>query len=339
MNLFEHAATAIPVDSIVKGRALDFVYEEGQGLKAVYGGVGCRIHKHALQQIAAKAGVPGAYLAGLVDGEHAWQKALASTILDRHFHDGAPQQRFLARATQNELRGFLSDRYRRLDSRPLLEKFAETCQEVGAVPVDGHVTDTRLALKAVLPMVFEPVAGEVMCLGVEWGNSDYGAAKHAVRAFILRLTCLNGATMEDSLAQVHLGGRLAEDIQLSQRTYDLDTRASVSALGDIVKGVLGPARVNTLLAGIKAADEKHIEWKGMRTQLARRLLKNELQAVEAAYQSEDVINLPPGKTLWRASNAVSWVAGKTESEDRKLELQRIAGEVLNGRRDAEDVAA
>ena len=56
-------------------------------------------------------------------------------------------------------------------------------------------------------------------------------------------------------------------------------------------------------------------------------------AVEDAFESEDVINLPAGKSVWRASNAISWIAGRTEDPDRKLELERIAGEVLNGKAD------
>ena len=35
--------------------------------------------------------------------------------------------------------------------------------------------------------------------------------------------------------------------------------------------------------------------------------------------------LPEGKTAWRFSNALSWVAGQTNNADRKLDLQRAAG--------------
>lgn len=334
--LLEHVNSNMPMDSIVKTGALEFA-PDTSGVRVAFGGESRGIHRHALGQMAAKAGIPGAYLAELVSGNE-WQKALAANVLNEHFHKGQGNAKYLTRSSSGSVKGFLSDRYRRLDSRPLLEAFATSCQSIGAVPVDGVVSDTRVALKAILPMVFEPVSGEVMCLGGEWGNSDYGAARHTFRAFLLRLTCLNGATMEDALAQVHLGRQLSDDIEFSRRTYELDTRASVSALKDIVAGTLGPAKVNTLLEGIKAADEKKVDWRNLRTQLARRLLKSELQAVESAYQSEDVINLPAGKSLWRASNAVSWIAGHTEDNDRRLELERVAGEVLNGKRDSEVTA-
>jgi len=331
MAIFERIHNEVPRDAIVRANALGFRSDEG--LVVEYGNASATIHKHALGQMAAKAGVPGAYLAELANGGQ-WQRDLASEILRKHFGEGSDAgQRFLVREINGQARGFLSDRYRRLDSRPLLETFASVCQKVGAVPVDGTGSDTRVTMKAFLPMVFEPVPNEVLCLGIEWGNSDFGAARHTLRPLIWRLICTNKATMEDSMAQVHLGGRLSDDIQFSARTYQLDTQTSVSALKDVITQVLGPAKVNATLGAIKAAHEKNINWTTLKTQLARKLLKNEVAAIEAAYESDDVINMPEGKSLWRASNAVSWIAGRTEDADRKLELERIAGEVLTGKAD------
>jgi len=35
-----------------------------------------------------------------------------------------------------------------------------------------------------------------------------------------------------------------------------------------------------------------------------------------------------GNTTWCLSNAISWVAGQTENAERKLDLMKVAGEVL-----------
>lgn len=346
----EHVHAAIPTDAIVAGPA--FSFHPSPGLALTFGSntghgspdwcVDARtIHPHALTQLAGTAGVPGAYLAELASSTHLWQRELATRTLSEFFAKGEPsRKRYLARSVGAQVRGVLSDRFRRLDSRPLLDAFAETCQEIGAVPIEGHATDLRVAVKALLPVVFEPVPGEVLCLGVEWGNSDFGAARHSVRAFIYRLWCANGATMEDVLSQVHLGGRLSEDIKFSTKTYQLDTLASVSALRDVVKGTLGPKKVDSLLGTIKAAHEQKIEWKGAAAKLARKLTKGELDAAKTAFESNDVVNLPAEKSIWRVSNAISWIAGQSEvSEDRRLELQRCAGEILDGRIDKADKAA
>src|SRR3990167_1708785 len=332
-GLFERINTEAPRDALVKGSAMTFF--PGEAAIAIgYGGQTRGIHRHALSQLAQRAGIPGQYLAGLVAGE-GWQTELATTVLDRHYNVGEGSTRFLAREVKGEVRGVLSDKYRRLDSRPLVEAFAAECQKIGAVPVDGTVTDTRVALKAIIPTLYEPVPGEVLAFGVEWGNSDYGAGTHALRMFIFRLWCANGATMENAMAQVHLGARLSDDVELSQRTYALDTRTSISAMRDVVSGLLAPAKIEQLREGIRVADEKKVEWKNISSKLAKRLLKGELDEARRAFESDDVINLPAGKSVWRASNALSWIAGRTDDADRRLELQRIAGEVINGKSDAE----
>jgi len=338
IRLIEHVRDAAPIDTIAKGS--EFLFrptDAGVTIERASVGKALGIHKHALQQLASRAHVPGAYINDLVAGTP-WQKELAADILNRHYHKGE-DARMLVRSVKAgnglEVRGVMSDRYRRLDSRPLVAAFCESIQSVGAVAVDGHVTDTRVALRALLPTVYEPIEGEALCLGIEWGNSDFGAARHTIRAFILRLWCLNGATMENALAQVHVGGKLGHDIALSQRTYELDTQASASALDDVIRGTIAPEKVEVLLAGIRSAHEKKIDWKNAKGSLAKKLLKGELDAVAQAYESKDNYNMPEGQTTWRLSNAISWIAGHTEDGDRKLELQRLAGEVVNGKRDRE----
>ncbi len=347
-RLFQHVHTAIPVDSIVRGRNLTFT-DTPQGLTMGFRGNGAQhtLHNHALNQLAQKAGIPTAYLKELSDpSAESWKRDLASELLNRHFgnatkvaKEDVSDKRHLIRVVDGQARAVLSDKFRRLNSRPLLEQFKSSCTEFGAVPVEGTVTDVRLALKAYLPIVFEPVPNEVMCLGIEWSNSDFGAGKHAVRAFIWRLWCTNFATMEDALGQVHLGGRIGEDFAFSEKTYQLDTAHQVSALKDIIKGILAPANVNMMLETIKQADAKKVDWKSTSKSLGNKLLKNEMKAVKEAFESDDVFNLPEAKSVWRVSNAISWLAGKTVDTDRKLELQRLAGEVINGKVDAVQEAA
>jgi len=340
--LYDRVHGAVPVDAVVRGRALQFGYGVEEPLTVAAGAGPMAIHRHALQQMASKAGIPGNFLSDLVGAQEQWKHELAARTLNDFYGRQVVEKsgdlagkRHLVRAVGGQVRGFLSDSYRRLDSRPLLMAFAEECNAIGAVPVEGTTTDVRVALKAYLPMVFEPIPNEVLCLGVEWSNSDFGAGKHALRAFIFRLWCANGACMEDALSQVHLGTKMAENVEFSEQTYQKDTALSVSMLRDVVRGALAPKGVHVLLDTIRAADEKKVEWRSVSTLLSKKLLKEELKAVRDAFESEDVINLPAQKSVWRVSNAVSWIAGKTEDADRKLELQRFAGAVIHGKHEAE----
>ena len=214
--LLERVHTFVPQDAVVRSRALEFArrYELGQ-LPCLRRKV--RSLQYALGQLARQGRRPKRECLRELAAGAPWQRGLAACALSEHVHKSTRRGALLCRAVGHEVRGFLSDRYRRLDSRPLLETFAAGCAEVGAVPVDGVVSDTRVALKAFLPVVFEPVPNEVMCLGIEWGNSDFGSARHTVRAMIWRLWCREQKqALEDSArAGALLGGRLSGGVEFS----------------------------------------------------------------------------------------------------------------------------
>lgn len=289
------------------------------------------IHSHALTQIAGRAGIPGKYLAELSTSENPILRSLALEILESHYR-GTDQalDRYLLRSVDGELRGFLSDKYRRLDNRPLLEAFALACQEMGAVPVDGTASDVRVAMKAFLPYVLEPVPNEVMLIGVEWANSDFGAAALTLSLVALRLWCTNKATMQNALRNVHLGRRLDENISYSEETYRLDTQATVSAMRDTVKDLLSPNRVNALQETIKAASAVKATWHSLPKKVLDAMTKSEAELAKKLYDEEqpDIMMLPAEKTVWRASNVLSWLAGQAKDADHKLDLERAAGEVI-----------
>ena len=289
------------------------------------------IHSHALTQIATKAGIPSKYLAELTTSENPILRQLALEILESHYRgtDNA-LDRYLLRSVDGEVRGFLSDKYRRLDNRPLLEAFAVACQEMGAVPVDGTASDVRIAMKAFLPYVLEPVPNEVMLVGVEWANSDFGAGALTLSLVALRLWCTNKATMQNALRNVHLGRRLDENISYSDETYRLDTMATVSAMRDTVRDLLSPVRVNALQETVKAASAMKATWSSLPKKVLDAMTKSEAELARKLFDEEqpDIMMLPAEKTTWRASNVFSWLAGQTKDADHKLDLERAAGEVV-----------
>lgn len=342
MALITKLQTEVPDDQLATGMALRFGTREitrggDEAPELIMGlgetGKGLQIHKHALSQLATRAGVPSAYIAGLAAGAE-WERKLAAGILNQHYHEGAPTNRYLVRSVKGMARGVMSDKYRRLDNRPIVEALALIGQEIGAVPVDGTFSDVRVALKIILPQVYV-AGGDVMAFGLEWGNSDFGAARNTLRAFFLRLECLNGATSNNALAQVHLGRALSEDIELSRRTIELDTQATVSAMRDVVRSLLLPEKIEERIAVVNRAAEQGATQQALRAMLGKRTNKGETERIVEAFKSNDVVNLPAGDTMWRASNAVSWIAGQKDVDaDRRLALERIAGELITGTRDS-----
>ena len=337
-RIIEKVMTEVPQDYIIKGNTIKF--DGDIDSRPVGSPIGLLLghrsgefnpletQKFAMQQVCSRANMPIRFAEYLKEPERVgWgQKLLSHNLNELYSRDKA---NFLLRSYDGRLRGFLSDRYRRLDSRPLLDAFCGESEKYGLVPVEGYASETKVAMKALLPIVFEPVPNEVMAFGVMWENSDYGNGAHTIRAFALRLWCTNYAITEIGFRQVHLGRRLTDDISWSKNTYDMDTQATASQIKDIVSQGVSPDATSAFCEVIKMAHEKQIDPKKMVVDLSKHLTKGEIEMVRDKYNEPDVVALPPGNTVWRMSNAVSWVAGnKIEDSERKVEVMRVAGGLL-----------
>lgn len=324
-QVIEYVQTNMPEDRVVLGKKLGFHATENGIALDIPGEVLSPLHKNALGQAASRVDLPIGYVNDLLSRGD-WGRELAASNFSELFGH-LNGDRFLLRSVKNEVRGFLSNSYRRLDARPILDNFLGGVMKFGAVPVAGTVTDTKMSVKVVLPMIFEPIPNEVMLFGAEYENSDFGNGALTMNTFVDRLWCTNFARSESLLRQIHLGARLGENIAFSQKTYLLDTRTMASAIGDMVEQALAPKSVNDYLALVKAANEKKVEGSAVTGFMKKRLTKGEADAANAAFNSADVEQLPAGNTAWRMSNALSFIA-KTAEPERALELQRLAGEVI-----------
>lgn len=72
------------------------------------------LHDNAIGQLAERMGIPQRYLRGLASGEP-WAIALAAHLLNQH-SDWTQRSRVLVRTVGQQVRGVLSDSYRRLNS-------------------------------------------------------------------------------------------------------------------------------------------------------------------------------------------------------------------------------
>lgn len=330
-SVIQSVYESVPTDQIVPTSRVEFrsvarAADHTQFMVAFDDAEMITVSDHALAQVAERASSPPAYVRELARSIDSWKRDLAADILNRSYAN-LPRERCLARSVNGQLRGWMSDRYRRIDSRPCLDALVSEAEQVGALPFDGNATETRVAVKIILPRVLEPMPGEFVALGLEWSNSDYGNGTHGVREFLLRVACLNGATRENLLRQIHLGARLADTIEYSDRTLRLDTAASVSALKDVVRGALGPAAVENLAAKLRAAADRQASAATVRGAL-KSFPKDTVKAAVDAFESNDVLNLPAGPTAWRASNAISWIARHVDDAEKRLDLERAAGALV-----------
>lgn len=329
---FTHVMTNVPSDALVRSRAIDVDVAKGDVILSAKGIESMPVSEHALGQLCTRVGMPRAYAKELL--EMSAQKPALGALVRENLATllrESDDERYLLRASCGQFRGVLSDSYKRIDARPNLEAFMLSAQKSGLVPIQGIVSETKTSMRALLPVVFEPSPNEVMCFGVHWQNSDFGAGANTVDVFMLRLWCTNFAISERALRQVHLGKRL-DDISFSRRTHVLEARAQASALGDIVTKALAPERVDAYCNAIAEAASQNIDANKALDALVKNgsLQKGERKLIGEKFVSADVEMLPAGNTTWRLSNAISWFAhaGEEVSPDRRVALERVAGDVL-----------
>ena len=291
------------------------------------------LHGNAISQISEKMGVPARYLRELAMGDE-WQKQLCATILNEH--SGWTQRtRVLVRAVGMEVRGVLSDSYRRLNSVEIITAFIQEASVQGAVMSDAYMNDTKVWCETILPTPIEIPTRKngivTIFAGARFSTSDYGNGSVDMRSFLLNGACLNGMVRESVMRQVHLGSRLPDSIALSQKTYELDTKTTVSAIKDLTKGLYSRETIMDKAIEIQGASEIDVDFDKELKNLVQRgaLLKNEGREVEKLLMNNNPDDgVTGGATLWKLTQGITAFAREQEPE-RSRELHEISGQLLN----------
>lgn len=305
---------------------------EGQVQMAIPEG-NFNLHGNAISQISEKMGVPAKYLRELSGGDE-WQKQLCATILNEH--SGWTQRtRVLIRAVGTEVRGVLSDSYRRLNSVEILTAFIQEAGVQGAVLSDAYMNDTKVWCETILPNPIEIPTRKngvvTIFAGARFSTSDYGNGSVDIRSFLLNGACLNGMVRESVMRQVHLGSRLPDSIALSQKTYELDTKTTVSAIKDLTKGLYSRDTIMGKAIEIQGASEIDVDFDKELKGLVQRgaLMKNEGREVEKLLMNNNPEDgVTGGATLWKLAQGITAFAREQEPE-RSRELHEISGQLMN----------
>lgn len=291
------------------------------------------LHDNAIGQLADRMGIPQRYLRGLASGEP-WAKQLAATLLNEH-SGWTQRSRVLVRTVGKQVRGVLSDSYRRLNSVEILTAFVQEAADQGAVISDAYMNDTKIWAETILPTPLTvPTANNgdvVIFAGARFSTSDYGDGAVDMRAFLLNGACLNGMVRESVMKQVHLGSKLPDNLQLSQQTYELDTKTTVSAVRDLTKGLFSKDNLMKKAIEIQGASEMEVDFEHELKRLTRDggLLKQEGKEVEKILMRNDPEDgVQGGATLWKLTQAITAHA-RDLSPERSCELHELSGQLLN----------
>jgi len=290
------------------------------------------INDHAVAQAGTKLGIPTKYIKDLAKGDK-WSRDLAAEILNEHsLHTN--RSRVLVRSVGNQIRGILSDKYRRLNTPEIYSQFLTAVYKNGGVVIDAHVDETRSFIETIIPTVM-PIQTEkngTVCVvfGARIGSSDYGDGALDVRTFMMQAVCLNGMVRNSIINQKHLGSRLPDDILLSEATYKKDTAAQASLVNDVVGQLMSKENLQKEAASIQKSAETEIDIDNEIKKLSNKgILKTEVGLIETVLKSgreNDGVQGEP--TMWKLTQAMTAVARDHENGRRAREIQEIAGNLL-----------
>jgi len=327
----------VPVDRLNFGLALDkdgilVMHPRHTGGRASY-----EMHEHAIKQIAERLGIPQAWLRDQATSADDWRRNNARILLDTHTgHNATRSDRFLMRSIGDEVRGVLSDKYKRMNSYKIYAAFLSEMAKAGGVPYGAHAGDTRTYMEMIRPNIIDiptPKNGVVsLVMGARLRNSDYGDGALVLDIFKLLAICLNGQTSKRLLREVHLGGALPTDIRVSENTYKKDTERMASLIGDAVTTLFSEEVVQAEVDKIRLASGKEVDLQEEVKLLPKvhTLTEAEAKAVEAVLLAgREGDGMQGEATLWKLAQGVGAVARDTEDERRSRELEEVAGAIVD----------
>ncbi len=304
---------------------LDFEY--GSEIKHI------TFHDNAITQIASKMDIPTKYLRELHNSDKSWKKFLVREILEFHTCN-AKQQRLLIRTVGHQARGVLSDSYKRMNSIILYSTFLAAAQTSGAVIADAHYNGLTGFVEVIRPDVIviptEKNGIQYICFGVQFRNSDFGTSSLEMRAFNFVIRCLNGWVTQSVMRNVHLGARLPENLELSQRTYDLDTQTKASLVKDTIGQLMDPERLLNYSIKVQEASKIDIDLPSEVKALPQiGVHDSEVKVLEQLFMENNPDNnLEGANTLFKLTQGLSAVA-RESSNTRKRELDEITGKLFD----------
>jgi len=291
-------------------------------------------HSHAVRQLGERLKLPGGWIHEQMKAT-GWQRASVADLMSTHLANTTEKDRFLVRSVGGQVRGILSDAYRRLSSPMIAEAFRSTIERAGVIPFEATRTDLKWHVRGILPQPIEitsPQHGtEYVGVGLRISNSDFGAGALDLQAEVLRLRCINGMTGESILNVIHIGGRLPADIRFSEETYRKDTEVQCAALREALPQLITPDYIQKTLAPVQEAMSTEIDGaetiKGLVR--AQRITKGQAEEVERLVMNRDGTIVPQGPvTRWTISQAIAGLANNDGLDlDDSTELRRTAQRV------------
>jgi len=284
------------------------------------------IEETAHAQLASKNNIPKKYY-DIMKNEG---ELLATNV--NHWLHSKPQPRYI-RTLDDNVRAFLSNKYRPLDNYDLAQQVLPTLHEAGIEIRSCEITPTHMYIKGVNFELQDDIKeGDTVAMGVEIKNSEVGASSLSIMPFVERLVCTNGMRINttDGMRKYHKGSAsMSGDDNwevFSDKTKELTDASVWYQVRDMTKHILSEVTLKKITHQMKESTEKKIE-------------KDPITAVETTCKKLNIFDAEKPDVLthliqggdmsaWGMANAVTRTAQDSESYDRASELEAIGWKVV-----------
>jgi len=263
---------------------------------------------HAFAQVCGRLKIPPRYLRRV-------ESRLQAECLNFDLKQVADDKKFLLRCKGNLLRGFLSDKYSKIENRDVLDIFQEISQSMSHQVRSFHLDDRGCWMKILVNDLrkWDPSnKSKELFVGLLLGNSEVGARSVSVEPFVYRLACTNDMVIqtESVIRERHMYLTPAElKIRVAK-----GLNAALETGGEVLDRFIG-------------AHQEKVEKPGeviMRIARQRGISQKMTDQIRLSYEEE------PEPTRFGVINAFTRAAQTLET-DARVEMERLAGHLLEDR--------
>lgn len=320
-------------DFIADTKSIFMQVEDGEPKLEMHGGSSISpsfgINEVAHQQIGTKLGIPGRYYQRMLEES---PSLLADNV--NHWMDKGEGKQMI-RTLDGTARAFLSDKYRILDNDSILETVLPELLSIPDIKVAScEVTDERMYLKVLNPRIQADIkVGDTVQAGMLISNSEVGRGTLTVQPLVYRLVCTNGLIVNKAGQKTrHLGkaNEFDDNYQVfTSETRELDNRAYLAKLRDIVRAVTSDVQFNRVVGMMREAQGAKITAQDIPGFVELTCTDRRFGLSKA--ESEGVLRhlITDGDlSLFGLSNAVTRYSQDVKSYDRATELESIGYDIL-----------
>lgn len=283
----------------------------------------------AHEQIADRLKIPRQYYRRMAETEPDLLSQNVNTWLHKN-----PETR-LVRTLDNNVRAFLSDRFRPLDNYMIASAALPVLRDTPGIHIKSTaLTERRLYIQAVTEKITAEVrAGDVIQAGIVISNSEIGCGSVRVEPLLYRLICLNGMVTSYSLRKYHVGKKLdSNDSEIYEHfatdTIEKDNESFMLKVRDIVKAAFNEVRFNKEVVKLRAATEDKIAPEAVNDTIVEITKRFSMNDGEGSRLLGNLIS-DGDLTKYGLANAVTAIANDMEDYDRGVELERIGGQIID----------